>query len=123
MARKINQKVDEDTETMYSRIVDYLTERGQLETVDLDFVRICATIGSRVKRYERLVAEHGEIETYPNGAEAPSANYKILLQERKEFVLYCHALGITPKGRQGLTGFTTKKTAKSKAIGLMKIAK
>lgn len=122
MAKKVNGD-KAAIEAIYSRIVAYLTDKGQFEEVDDDFIRTCAAIGARVQRYERLVEMHGEVETYPNGAEAPSANYKVLVQERREFSQYCRALGITPQGRQGLTGFTTKKTAKSKAIGLMKIAK
>lgn len=121
MAKKVKGD-QEEIDAIFSRIIAYLTDKGQVEEVDKDFILICATIGARVKRYERLVEQHGEVETYPNGAEAPSANYKVLVQERREFSQYCRALGITPQGRQGLTGFTSKKTAKSKAIGLMKIA-
>ena len=122
-ATKQDKKPDTTADEVYERIVDYLTEKGNIETVDLEAVRICATIAARVKKYEAIVAKQGEVETYPNGAVAPSAAYKILVQERREFALYCRMLGITPQGRESLTGFSTKKKAKSAAMNLLKLAK
>lgn len=101
----------------------FLKEKGAWDNVDERSLRTLADMAERIEKYEALVKKHGEVETYPNGAVAPSANYKILVQERKDFAAHCRLFGITPAGREALTGFLQKKQQKSAAINLMKIAK
>ena len=117
---KPNKKDENPADAIFEEIVAYLTAKGSLENVDLRFVRTCANIAARIEKYEREVYKVGEVETYPNGAVAPSAVYKILVTERQEFARYCRALGITPAARDALTGFTSKsKPAGSKLRAIM----
>lgn len=95
-------------DAIHAEIVAYLGAKGSLESIDLRFVRTCANIAARIEKYEREILKAGEVETYPNGAVAPSAAYKILVTERQEFARYCRALGITPAARDALTGFAPK---------------
>ena len=107
-------------DAIYAEIVAYLEAKKSLENVDLRFVRTCANIAARIEKYEREILKSGEVETYPNGAVAPSAAYKILVTERQEFARYCRALGITPAGRDALTGFAAiHKPTTSKLRSLM----
>lgn len=116
-------KLDAFGRQIFKAIVAHLETCNELKDVDVFTITTTAAIGARVKKYEAIVSEQGEVETYPNGAVAPSAAYKILVQERADFSRHCLMLGITAKGRAMLKIQTAKPKAKTAAMKRIKIAK
>ena len=116
-------KLDANGKKMFDTIAKCLNAANELKEQDMEYITVCASIYSRVVKQEALVNKNGPVQTYPNGAVAPSADYKILVQERSEFSRYCLSLGITLKGRSAVKMADKKSQAKTSAMRRIKIAK
>lgn len=116
-------QLDKEGQRIFDVLIEYLRGADQLHTADLEAVTTCASIGARVVKYTRIVAEKGEIETYSNGNRGFSPEFKALQASEEAFSRYLRILGVTAQGRKLAGVKAGRKGGSSAAMSLLKLAK
>lgn len=115
--------LDKEGKRIFNELVEYLEKAGELHQADLEAVTTCASIGSRVIKYQRIVAEKGETMIYANGNAGMTPEYKVLIQAEESFSRYLRTLGVTAQGRKQAGVRAKGKKAESATLSLVRRAK
>ena len=98
-------KLDSDGERMFSIVVDYLTERGLIETVDVITITMLAKSLALYIAVARQVHGHDDvIQIYPNGTSNVSGIFTALSKTQDQVLKLSAKLGLSPMDRSRILG-------------------
>tara|TARA_R100000951_G_scaffold23002_2_gene19059 strand:- start:998 stop:1480 length:483 start_codon:yes stop_codon:yes gene_type:complete len=98
-------KLDSDGERMFSIVVDYLTERGLIESVDVITITMLAKSLALYIAVARQVHGHEDvIQIYPNGTSNVSGTFTALSKTQDQVLKLSAKLGLSPMDRSRILG-------------------
>jgi len=98
-------KLDEDGERMFTIVVDYLTDRGLIETVDVITITMLAKSLALYIAVARQVHGHEDvIQIYPNGTSNVSGTFTALSKTQDQVLKLSAKLGLSPMDRSRILG-------------------
>lgn len=98
-------KLDADGERMFTIVVDYLSERGLIETVDVITITMLAKSLALYIAVARQVHGHEDvIQIYPNGTSNVSGTFTALSKTQDQVLKLSAKLGLSPMDRSRILG-------------------
>lgn len=98
-------KLDGDGERMFTIVVDYLTDRGLIESVDVITITMLAKSLALYIAVARQVHGHEDvIQIYPNGTSNVSGIFTALSKTQDQVLKLSAKLGLSPMDRSRILG-------------------
>ena len=110
-------QLDEDGNRLFNIVVDYLNERGLIESVDVITITMLAKRLAIYIAVARHVHGYGDaIQVYPNGTSNVSGAFTALSKAQDQVLKLSAKLGLSPMDRTRILGAATNaQAATSKA--------
>lgn len=104
--------LDNDGERMFNIVVDYLTERGLIESVDVITITMLAKSLALYIMVARQVHSHDDvIQTFKNGSSNVSGLFTALSKTQDQVLKLSAKLGLSPMDRSRILGAAVNASA------------
>lgn len=102
---------------MFDKLVKFLEDQGQLQSVDEYNLTMCVKTWTMVENALFDLEAEGPIQTFSTGAKQISAERQVYERAMKEFNNWSNQFGLTPRARKTLLTQMAPDTAKDDPFG------